>query len=121
MRVSLYESAIAFCFGFSRKIRRPATCDFCNTIGTLLPRANAAACPQLAKADFASSSQHVREGQHIAELEAEIDAPAAAGPCAGRGATADVQSWFANWLVGRSRGTRPVGRCPVSSHPRGRL
>ncbi len=41
--------------------------------GTLLPRANAAACPQLAKADLASSSQHVREGQRIAELEAEID------------------------------------------------
>jgi hypothetical protein len=40
----------------------------------LLPRANAAACPQLAKADFASSSQHVREGQRIAELEAEIEA-----------------------------------------------
>jgi hypothetical protein len=36
-------------------------------VGTLLPRANAAACPQLAKADFASSSQHVREGQRIAE------------------------------------------------------
>jgi hypothetical protein len=32
MRVRLYESAIASCFGFSRKIRRPATCDFCNTI-----------------------------------------------------------------------------------------
>jgi hypothetical protein len=41
-------------------------------VGTLLPRANAAACPQLAKADFASSSQHVREGQRIAELEADI-------------------------------------------------
>ncbi len=41
-------------------------------IGTLLPRANAAACPQLAKADFASSSQDVREGQRIAELEADI-------------------------------------------------
>jgi hypothetical protein len=38
----------------------------------LLPRANAAACPQLA--DFASSSQHVREGQRIGEPEAEIDA-----------------------------------------------
>jgi hypothetical protein len=36
------------------------------TIGTLLPRANAAACPQLAKADLASSSQYVREGQRIA-------------------------------------------------------
>jgi 56kDa selenium binding protein (SBP56) len=35
-------------------------------VGTLQPRANAAACPQLAKADFASSSQHVREGQRIA-------------------------------------------------------
>src|SRR5262245_12379726 len=33
--------------------------------GTLLPRANAAACPQLAKADFASSSQHVRDGQRM--------------------------------------------------------
>jgi hypothetical protein len=42
--------------------------------GTLLPRANPAACPQPAKADLASSSQHVREGQRIAELEAEIDA-----------------------------------------------
>jgi len=36
-------------------------------MGTLLSRANAAACPQLAKADFASSSRHVREGQRIAE------------------------------------------------------
>jgi hypothetical protein len=32
-------------------------------------RANAAACPQLAKADFASSSQHVRERQSIAALD----------------------------------------------------
>jgi hypothetical protein len=38
-------------------------------LGTLLPRANAAACSQLAKADFASSSQHERERQRIAELE----------------------------------------------------
>jgi hypothetical protein len=43
-------------------------------VGTLLPRANPAACPQLAKADFASSSPHVREGQRIAALDAEIDA-----------------------------------------------
>jgi hypothetical protein len=43
--------------------------------GTLLPRANAAACSQLAKADFASSSQHVRERQRIAALDAEADAP----------------------------------------------
>jgi len=43
-------------------------------MGTLLPRANAAACPQPAKADFASSSQYVREGQRIAELEAELKA-----------------------------------------------
>jgi hypothetical protein len=41
--------------------------------GTLLPRANAAAFPQQAKADFASSSQHVRERQRIAEPEAEIE------------------------------------------------
>src|SRR5262245_61080535 len=35
----------------------------------LVSRANAAACPQLAKADFGSSSQHVRESQRIAVLE----------------------------------------------------
>jgi hypothetical protein len=33
-----------------------------------LPRANAAACPQLAKADFASSSQQAGENQRIAML-----------------------------------------------------
>jgi hypothetical protein len=37
--------------------------------GTLLPRANAAACLQLAKADFASSSRRVRDGQGIAALD----------------------------------------------------
>jgi hypothetical protein len=35
------------------------TADFCNNIGTLLPRANATACPQLAKADFVSSSHRL--------------------------------------------------------------
>jgi hypothetical protein len=35
----------------------------------IAPRANAAACPQLAKADFAWSSQHVRECQRIAALD----------------------------------------------------
>jgi hypothetical protein len=42
--------------------------------GTLLPRANAAACPQLAKADFACQRERVREGQRIAALDAEIEA-----------------------------------------------
>ena len=42
--------------------------------GTLLPRANAAACPQLAKADFASSSRHAREGQRITEVKARCAA-----------------------------------------------
>jgi hypothetical protein len=32
------------------------------------------ACSHLAKADFASSSQHVRERQRIAALDAEVDA-----------------------------------------------
>src|SRR5262249_260274 len=32
-RLRLYESAIASRFGFSRKIRSPATLDFCNRIG----------------------------------------------------------------------------------------
>jgi hypothetical protein len=52
----------------------------------LLPRANAAACPQPAKADFASSSQHVQEGQRIAEREAEIDALQRQALALGRGA-----------------------------------
>jgi hypothetical protein len=39
--------------------------------GTLLPRANPAACPQLAKADLASSSQHVGEG-HAAFIAATV-------------------------------------------------
>jgi hypothetical protein len=43
-------------------------------VATLLPRANAAACPQLVKADFASSSQHMRERQRIAALKAEVEA-----------------------------------------------
>jgi hypothetical protein len=42
--------------------------------GTLLPRAHAAACPQLAKADLALSSLHVRECQRIAALDAKVDA-----------------------------------------------
>jgi hypothetical protein len=66
--------------------------DFCNTIGTLLPRANPAACPQLAKADFASSSQHVRKGQRIAELEAEIEELQRQASALGEEPTADSLS-----------------------------
>jgi hypothetical protein len=62
-------------------------------IGTLLPRANAAACPQPAKADFASSSQHVREGQRIAELEAEIRFCKRQALALGTEPTADVRPW----------------------------
>jgi hypothetical protein len=40
----------------------------------LRPNANTAAHPQLAKADLASSSRHVRQGQRTPALEAEIDA-----------------------------------------------
>jgi hypothetical protein len=63
------------------------------TGSTLVPRANAAARPQLAKADFASSSQHVREGQRIAELEAEIDALQPQALALGAEPTADVPPW----------------------------
>jgi hypothetical protein len=59
----------------------------------LLPRANPAACPQLAKADFASSSQHVREGQRTAELDAEIDALQRQALAPGAEPTADVPPW----------------------------
>jgi hypothetical protein len=61
--------------------------------GTLLPRANPAACPQLAKADFASSSQHVREGQRIAELEAEFEALQRQALALGAEPTADFAPW----------------------------
>jgi hypothetical protein len=61
--------------------------------GTLLPRANPVACPQLAKADFASPSQHVREGQRIAELEAEIEALQRQALALGAEPTADVPPW----------------------------
>jgi hypothetical protein len=60
---------------------------------TLLPRANAAACPQLAKADFASSSQHVREGQRIAALDAEIDALQRQALALDAEPTADFAPW----------------------------
>jgi hypothetical protein len=79
-------------------------------IGTLLPRANPAACPQLAKADFASSSQHVREGQRIAELEAEFEALQRQALALGAEPTADVPPWvcleeFARRLRGTSAAT----------------
>jgi hypothetical protein len=81
--------------------------DFCNTIGTLLPRANAAACPQLAKADLASSSQHVREGQRNAELEAEFEALQRQAPALGEEPTADVPAWV---LLGVK-----IDQCPHSA------
>jgi hypothetical protein len=55
--------------------------------------ANGAACPQLTKAHFASSSQHGREGQRIAELEAEIDALQRQALALGAEPSADVPPW----------------------------
>jgi hypothetical protein len=60
---------------------------------TLLPRANPAACPQLAKADVASSSQHVGEGQRIAELEADIKTLRRQALALGEEPTADFAPW----------------------------
>jgi hypothetical protein len=59
----------------------------------LLPRANPAACPQRAKADLASSSQHVREGQRIAELQAEFEALQRQALALGAEPSADVPPW----------------------------
>ena len=61
--------------------------------GHIAAQSQSAACPQLAKADFASSSQHVREGQRIAELEAEIDALQRQATALGAQPTADVPPW----------------------------
>ena len=88
--------------------------------GTLLPRANAAARPQLAKADFASSSQHVRESQRIGELEAEFEALQRQALALGAEPSADAPPWV---LLGvkiaarRERAARCtlIGPCPASS------
>jgi hypothetical protein len=66
--------------------------------GTLLPRANPAACPQLAKAHLASSSRRVREGRRIAALDGEVDAPRRQAVALGAEPTADVPPWV---LLGR--------------------
>jgi hypothetical protein len=47
-----------------------------------------------AKADFASSSQHVRERQRIAALDAEVDALQRQAVALGAEPTADVPPWF---------------------------
>jgi hypothetical protein len=49
--------------------------------------------PQLAKADFASSSQYVREGQRIAELEVEFEALQRQTLALGVEPSADVPPW----------------------------
>jgi hypothetical protein len=75
--------------------------------GTLLPRANPAACPQLAKADVASSSQHVGEGQRIAELEADIKTLRRQALALGEEPTADFPPWV---LLGVK-----IDQCPHSA------
>jgi hypothetical protein len=62
-------------------------------MGHIAAQGRPAACPQLAKADFASSSQHVREGQSIAELKAEIDALQRQALALARKPTGDVPLW----------------------------
>jgi hypothetical protein len=73
--------------------------------GTLLPRANRAACPQLAK--VASSLQHVREGQRIAELEADFEALQRQALALGAEPTADFAPWV---LLGVK-----IDQCPHSA------
>jgi hypothetical protein len=46
------------------------------------------------KRTIASSSQHVREGQRIAALEAEIDAFQREAVALGAEPTADIAPWF---------------------------
>jgi hypothetical protein len=76
-------------------------------LGHIAARANPAACPQLAKADFASSSQHVREGQRIAELEAEIDVLQRQALALGAEPSADFAPWV---LLGVK-----IDQCPHSA------
>jgi hypothetical protein len=70
-------------------------------------RINPAACPQLAKADFASSSQHGREGERIAELEAEFEALQRQALALGAEPTADYAPWV---LLGVK-----IDQCPHSA------
>jgi hypothetical protein len=60
-----------------------------------------------AAADFASSSQHVREGQRIAELKAEIDALQREALALGAEPTVDVPAWV---LLGVK-----IDQCPHSA------
>jgi hypothetical protein len=64
-------------------------------------------CPQLAKADFASSSRHVRERQRIAALDAQVDAPERQAVALGAEPTADVPPWV---LLGVK-----IDQCPHSA------
>jgi hypothetical protein len=74
---------------------------------TIAAQGHPAACPQLAKADFASSSQHVREGQRIAELEAEIEDLQRQALALGAEPTADFAPWV---LLGVK-----IDQCPHSA------
>jgi hypothetical protein len=60
-----------------------------------------------AKADFASSSQHVREGQRIAELEADIEMLQRQALALGAEPTAEVPPWV---LLGVK-----IDQCPHSA------
>jgi hypothetical protein len=63
---------------------------------------------QLAKADFASSSRRVRDGQGIAALEAEIEALQRQARALGAEPTADVLPWV---LLGSEDRCPPRARC----------
>jgi hypothetical protein len=74
---------------------------------TIAAQGHPAACPQLAKADVASSSQHVGEGQRIAELEADIKTLRRQALALGEEPTADFPPWV---LLGVK-----IDQCPHSA------
>src|SRR5262249_45825387 len=69
-RLRVPESAIVFCFVFSRKICCVATFDFCNTIGprTEVDRATLLWCKTPPAMDDRWSSMHVRQANSRQEF-----------------------------------------------------
>jgi hypothetical protein len=65
---------------------------------------------RLAKADFASSSQHVRYGQPIAALDAEVDAPRRQALALGAEPTADFPPWVLLGVKVTARRERAASR-----------
>jgi hypothetical protein len=78
----------------SKKLRSTVQKDFCNTIGTLLPRAKPSGCPQTGESGLCIVIATRGEGERIAALDAEIDALQRQTLALGGGPSTDVPPCF---------------------------